>query len=205
MPVCLGKIRTDTDALFSESIKHGLYDVCMFIFVERAVLGGNLVIGVGGIPQTEAVVVLGGQQKITEPAVLCHLGPFFRLEPYGVEGLVQTEILFLEGFFVFRPVDLVTGPFGVLVTQGPGCHHAKLAVKAPVHHESQLLVLEPFQLLLKNGLCGTAVGLGGAVVVDALTDDVLLFFFCVFVFHCAHFEILLCRIVGAACSGFGCG
>ena len=55
-------------------------------------------------------------------------------------------------------------------------------------------------------VCGEDPGLDlSGFIHNAAQIDVLLFFFCVFVFHCAHFEILLCRIVGAACSGFGCG
>ena len=58
-----------------------------------------------------------------------------------------------------------------------------------MHHEGQLLILEPFQLLLKDRLLGTAVGLGSAVVMDTLNDDVLLFFFGVL--GCTHFRKLL--------------
>ena len=87
----------------------------MLVLVEGAVLSGNFVIGVGGIPETETVVVLRGQKKIAETAVLSHLCPLLRLETHGVEGFVQTEILFLESLSVVGPVDLVAGPVSILV------------------------------------------------------------------------------------------
>ena len=49
---------------------------------------------------------LRGQKKKAETAVLSHLCPLLRLETHGVEGFVQTEILFLESLSVVGPVDL---------------------------------------------------------------------------------------------------
>ena len=115
VPVCFGEVSADADAFLTESVEHGFYDIRMLVLVEGAVLSGNFVISVGGIPETETIVVLRGQKKIAETAVLSHLCPLLRLETHGVEGFVQTEILFLESLSVVGPVNLVAGPVSILV------------------------------------------------------------------------------------------
>ena len=112
----------------------------------RTVGSGYLIIAVFGIPQAETVVVLGCQDQVFKAAVRSHLRPFLRLEAYRVKGFVQIVILFFERLAV-RPVDLVAGPYGILVAQSPGSDDAELAVQAPVHHQRKLLILKPFQLL----------------------------------------------------------
>ena len=115
VPVGFGKISTDADAFCTECIKHGFYDIRIFMFMERAVLCSCFIICIFGIPEAESVVMLCGQKKITESAVLCHLRPFLRLKADRIKRTIQAEILFFEGFAV-RPVYLVAGPVGILVT-----------------------------------------------------------------------------------------
>lgn len=115
VPVGFGKISTDADAFCTECIKHGFYDIRIFMFMERAVPCGCLIIGIFRIPEAESVVMLCGQNQISEPAVLCHLCPLLRLEADWVERTVQIKILFFERFSVC-PVYLVAGPVRILVT-----------------------------------------------------------------------------------------
>ena len=109
VPVGFGKISTDADAFCTECIKHGFYDIRIFMFMERAVLCSCFIICIFGVPEAESVVMLCGQKKITESAVLCHLRPFLRLKADRIKRTIQAEILFFKGFAV-RPVYLVAGP-----------------------------------------------------------------------------------------------
>ena len=114
VPVGFGKISTDTDAFCTKCIKHGFYNIRILVFMERAVLCCCFIICIFCVPEAESVVMLCGQKKITESAVLCHLRPFLRLKADRIKRTVQAEILFFEGFAV-RPVYLVAGPVGILV------------------------------------------------------------------------------------------
>ena len=114
VPVCFGEVSADADTFLAECIKHGFYDIRIFVLMERAVLCGCLIIGIFRIPQAESVVMLCGQNQIAESAILCHLCPLLRLETDRVERTVQIKILFFERFSVC-PVYLVAGPVRILV------------------------------------------------------------------------------------------
>ena len=58
----------------------------------------NLIIGSRGIKHTEAVMVLGGEKKVFETAILSQLRPFIRTEFNRIEGFVGIDILLFEGF-----------------------------------------------------------------------------------------------------------
>lgn len=92
----LWKISTDADAFCTECIKHGFYDIRIFMFMERAVPCSCFIICIFGVPEAESVVMLCGQKKITESAVLCHLRPFLRLKADRIKRTIQAEILFLK-------------------------------------------------------------------------------------------------------------
>ena len=80
-------------------------DVRVLVGVEGAVRCRYLIIGILCIPHAEPVVVLGGEEDIAHARLFGQVGPFLRLEPQGVEGPVQAEILLLELLPCHLPAD----------------------------------------------------------------------------------------------------
>ena len=157
VPVGLGEVRRDGDALCAEGVKQLLCHVRSRVRVEGAVRRGDLVGGIFAVVHAEAVVVLRGKDEIAKPYLFRKLRPLVGVEADGVEGPVHVEVLGAELFSVRLPGIVPAGPVGVAVADGPAFAHAQLAVGAPVHHEGQLLILEPFQLFEHLGLLGRNV------------------------------------------------
>ena len=82
--------------------------------MEGAGFMGNPVICSPGIKHTEAIVVLGGKQEITETAFLSQTCPAVGTEFNGIESLICIDILLFEGGNV-GPVHIFLGPAAVPV------------------------------------------------------------------------------------------
>ena len=154
VPVRLGKIRCNGNAVTAEGIEEVLGNIGILVGVEGA--GGirDLVGGHFGIPHAEAVMMLGGEDEIPESHIIGKLRPLFRLKAQRIEGAVQVCILLAEEFIVLFPVISLPGPGRVLSGERPGFGNAELGIDSPVYHEAKLLILEPFQALPHCGLFG---------------------------------------------------
>ena len=172
VPVRFGKIGGDGHAAAAEFPVERADDIRVAVRVEGAVGGGDLVVRGFRIVHAEAVMVLGGEQKILEAAFLCKLRPGSRVELHGVEGFVCVPILLLA-FLARGPGEILLAPCGVAVAQRPAFVGAQLAARRPVHHKAELEPHEPFQVLLHLGRAGRNILLRGCVVVNSVGDNVL--------------------------------
>ena len=91
MPVSLGEISADAQSLFPEGVEHALNQIRMLAHMVRTVGSRHLIVRIPGVPQAEAVVVLGGEDEVLEAAVLGCLRPFLRLEADGIEGFLAAR------------------------------------------------------------------------------------------------------------------
>jgi len=115
----------------------------------RMLARGSLAKGTSGPVHAEAVVVLAGMDDIAHAGRLGRLSPDGRIELDRIEGLGQ-------GFIAALVFDVIgnraAAPGHVLGADAPGLDDTPLAVGAPVHHQSELLVLEPLQLFKDQGI-----------------------------------------------------
>ena len=113
--------------------------------MKGAIGRGHLIIRLLGIEHAEAIVMLGGENQVAKARVLREARPCLRLKAHGMEGAVQREILLPEARGIAFPVHIPARPARVRIRKRPGFANAPLRIAAPVHHEGQLLILEPFQ------------------------------------------------------------
>ena len=129
--------------------------------------------------------MFGGENQVTESTVRSHSSPFLGLKAYGIKRTDQPFVLLFKGVGILSPVDLAPGPIGILIAQGPRSHNSQLTIKAPVDHQGQFLILEPFQFFQNSRVRRGDIGFRGAVIVDPLLDNILICFRLI-----AHFNTL---------------
>ena len=108
--------------------------------------GGHGVVGVAAGPETEAVVMPGGEHDVPHTGVLRRIHPVLGVEEYGIELPVELVVLILGDEFAPGPGQLFT----------PEGH------RPPVDEHAEAIILEPFQ---GPGICmQIGVGLPAAPV-----------------------------------------
>ena len=122
MPVEERVIEADAQAVGTERVHHRGENVTAVRRVRR------LVVGVGGIPEAEALVMLGRDDEILHPGVPRRLRPELRIVEIGIEVL---EIL--------RVVDFRGDPF-VVLQPFVACAEG---VEAPVDEHAEPVMGEP--------------------------------------------------------------
>ena len=126
VPVGLREIGAGHKAFVAKSIEHIAQCVLAWIALKTAV--GDIEIGGFGIPQAEAIVVLGGENHIFHTGILGYACPLFGIELYGVELVDKSPIpllIFLVGF-----VDRRSNP--VFRCDCPRFHHSGHRIESPV-------------------------------------------------------------------------
>ena len=122
VPVDEGVVEADLEALGAEGLDQGAEQVAPGGGV------GGLVVGEGGVPEAEALVVLGGDDEVLHAGVAGLLGPDARVVEVGVEVVEVLLVVFVAD------VLLVAHP---LVAGGE-------RVEAPVDEQAEAVVEEPF-------------------------------------------------------------
>ena len=145
VPIRLRKIRGDPQSLRAECVEQVAGNVGVLMGMKGAIGRGHLIIRLLGIEHAEAIVMLGGENQVAKARVLRKARPCLRLKAHGMEGAVQREILPPEARGIAFPVHIPARPARVRIRKRPGFANAPLRIAAPVHHEGQLLILEPFQ------------------------------------------------------------
>ncbi len=121
MPVNEGVIEADVEALGAEGVHH----LAEGVFAVGGV--GDLVVGVLGVPQAEALVVLGGEDHVAHAGLAGGLRPFAGLEEVGVEE-VEVDLVVFVGDLLIVADPLVPRRHGV---ESPVDEHAKTVVGEP--------------------------------------------------------------------------
>src|ERR1044072_1306731 len=131
VPVGLGEISADHEAVFPESIEDLFGDIGARIFRERRIRTGDPVVRFFGVKHTEAVVVLGSEYHIAHTRRLGSFCPFLRVEVYRVESVLQVFISLL----VTKEVCTVRAfaHYPIVRTNAPAFYFPPLSVGAPVH------------------------------------------------------------------------
>ena len=174
MPIRLGEIGGNAEPFASEGVEEMAGDIRVFVGVERTVGCGNLVGGILAVIHTEAVMVLGGKDEVAKSVFRCEIRPLLRLKTHRVKGTVEPKVLCAELRIILCPVDLLARPGGILHGQRPGFTDAKLGVGAPVDHEGELLVSEPFQLAENERVVGDDIVVLGGMVNDVAAKGILI-------------------------------
>ncbi len=63
--------------------------------------------------------MLGRKVQITKAAFLRKLCPYVRLKTNRIKGTIQAEVLALKLLRIRLPVDVITRPIAIVVTQCP--------------------------------------------------------------------------------------
>ena len=121
VPVNQRVVEADPQSLGPERI----HDFAQQIASGRRI--GNLVIGIFRIPQTESLMVLGGDDEVLHPRFTRRLGPLFRIEEIGVEEI---------------EIDLVGFVIDLLVMANPFVPR-RHRIKPPVNEHAETIVREP--------------------------------------------------------------
>ena len=165
MPVRFRIIRPDADSLFPEGRKHGLGDVGPFVGVKRTVLRRDLVVGLRRVEHAKAIMMLGGKNHVTHAGVLRRARPLLRVELLRVKSLAQVFICRDIRKIIARVVPLSLAPTLVFRTDRPRLDDPPLAVGPPVHHQPELEVLPPRQLLLDGRILRRNIPLAHSMLV----------------------------------------
>jgi hypothetical protein len=121
VPVRDGVVEAERDAPPVAGVRQEADDVPP---VRRA---HHVVVGLGGVPQAEAVVVLGGDAEVLHPHLLEQVEPGLGIEAGGVPALAQGGVL---------PAGDAAAPLVLLVPGADG-------VQPPVHEHPEALLEEP--------------------------------------------------------------
>ena len=88
--------------------------------------------------------MLGREDQVTEAGAPRDVGPFVRVKAEGQETLVEFSIHFFHGGVRGAGFKLPLGP--LIVHERPGFLDAQLVIEPPVDHETEFLVLKPFEM-----------------------------------------------------------
>ena len=116
--------------------------------------------------------MLCGQQEVLEAVARAHVGPLLGHKAHGIERAIEVDILLAEYLGIVLPIHIPARPRSVLVAQRPRFTYAHLSIWAKMHHQRQLLILEPLQALAQQFILGRYVVFGRAAAVHTIFNQV---------------------------------
>src|SRR5437867_203687 len=93
MPVRLGEVGAEAEAMPPERIEQDLRNVRLRVRAEGAVRRGDSPIGLLRVEHGEAVVVLSREDEVLHPRPLRSLRPLLRLEMLRIERAIKRPII----------------------------------------------------------------------------------------------------------------
>ena len=158
MPVHNGMVEAEADAVPQAGLLEGLQEVL------PPGRRGHVMVGDLGVPEAEAVVVLGGDDQVVHPGLLGGLHPGVGVELHRVEAVAGRQVAREGQLVAGRLDDPLPGAAHPLAVHVP----RPLAVEAPVDEHAEAGVVEPAHpgLLALRRLGGSPGHPGVAVGVD---------------------------------------